>query len=368
MNAVTATRRTLRREWTSFGVLLIVSVGLMGISDTSTVHDLQSAVYTVAGPIMTVVNDASDTAGSYWSALTQIDRLRSQNDQLKQENLTLQEELDRMGAISKLNDDWTKITAAQESVPYQTTPVRVIVRDLSNVGQQTLIISKGSNDGIVVGQTVIDAGGALVGRIATVEATVSTILLISDPTSVVVGKEAISGATGTIYGSVSGNLQMSYVDVSVDVAVTLKGRAVVTAGESLPNTTDISPYPPGLLIGTITSVKPDPNLVVQSATITPAAHLTDATFLLVIVDYRGGFGPAIPSGCITRPAGTGKTATPTRTAAPNPSTSPSAGSTLFCPPIFTAGPSGSVKPTATPGPTATPVPVPTPSQAPSPSQ
>ena len=130
MNAVTATRRTLRREWTSFGVLLIISVGLMGISDTSTVHDLQSGVYTVAGPIMTVVNEAGDTAGSYWSALTQIDRLRSQNEQLKQENLTLQEELNRMGAISKLNDDWTKITAAQGSVPYETTPVRVIVRDL----------------------------------------------------------------------------------------------------------------------------------------------------------------------------------------------------------------------------------------------
>jgi len=53
--------------------------------------------------------------------------------------------------------------------------------------------------------------------------------------------------------------------------------------------------PPGLLIGTITSVTSDPNAVVQSATVAPAAHLTDATFLLVITDYKGGFGPALPS-------------------------------------------------------------------------
>jgi len=41
---------------------------------------------------------------------------------------------------------------------------------------------------------------------------------------------------------------------------------------------------------TITDVVCDPNAVVQSATVSPAAHLTDATFLAVITDYKGGFG------------------------------------------------------------------------------
>ena len=303
MNAISATRRTVRREWTAFGTLLIISVGLMGISDTSTAHDLQSAVNFVSMPVETAINNAADTAGSYWSALTQIDRLRTQNEQLKQENLTLQEQLDRMAAISKLNDDWTKITAAAQSVPYRTTPVRVIVRDLSNVGQQTVIINKGSSDGLTSGQVVIDAGGALVGRIQKVEATVSTILLISDPTSVVVGKETRTGASGTIRGSISSKLQMSIVDVSAEVAATMKGKPVATAGESLPGGCDISPYPPGLLIGTITTVSDDPNVVVQSATVIPAAHLTDATFLLVIMDYRGGFAGGLIEGCPTASPG-----------------------------------------------------------------
>jgi len=133
MNAVTATRRTIRREWTAFGALLIISVGLMGISDTTTAHDLQSAANTLASPVETVINNIADTAGSYFSALTQIDHLRSENEQLKQDNLTLQEELDRMGAISQLNDDWTKITTEQGAIQYQSTPVRVIVRDTSTV-------------------------------------------------------------------------------------------------------------------------------------------------------------------------------------------------------------------------------------------
>jgi rod shape-determining protein MreC len=327
MNAVTATRRTIRREWTAFGALLIISVGLMGISDTTTAHDLQSAANTLASPVETVINNIADTAGSYFSALTQIDHLRSENEQLKQDNLTLQEELDRMGAISQLNDDWTKITTEQGAIQYQSTPVRVIVRDTSTVQVKTLIVNKGSNDGLVVGEVVIDAGGALVGRIETTAATVSTILLITDPTSVVVGKDAKTNAIGPVHGSITGQLQMTYVDVS---ATLTKNGAVVTAGEALPGTGDISPFPPGLLIGTITSVTADRNAVVQGATIQPSAHLTDATFLLVITSYQGGFS-ALPSGCYANPTPSGspgKSAKPTST--PSTGTSPGAGNT--CPP------------------------------------
>jgi rod shape-determining protein MreC len=291
MNVVTATRRTIRREWTTWGTLLILSVGLMGISDTTQAHDLQSAVNWAVSPAETVLSNAADTAGSYWSALTQIDKLRTDSERLRLENQTLKEQLDRMPAISKLNDDWTKITAAQLSVPYRTTPARVIVRDLSDVRPRTLLLNKGSSDGLAPGQVVIDAGGALVGRISEVDATVSMVLLVSDPLAVVVGKEAKSNATGTIRGSISGQLQMSYVDTAT-LAV---GDAVVTAGEALPCTNDISPYPPMLLIGEVVAVSVDPNTPVKSATIKPAAHLTDATFVLIIVDYQGGFGPPVPS-------------------------------------------------------------------------
>ncbi|HEX7491989.1 MAG TPA: rod shape-determining protein MreC [Candidatus Limnocylindrales bacterium] len=326
MNAVTATRRTIRREWTAFGALLIISVGMMGISDTQTAHDLQSIATTIANPAETVVNSLADTVGSYWSALTQIDRLRTQNELLKQQNLTLQEQLDRMPGIGRLNDDWTKITAAAAGLPYQTTPVRVIVRDTATVQKKTLIINKGSNDGLTTGEVVVDAGGALVGRISITATTESTILLINDPSSVVVGKESKSNATGTIRGSISGALLMSYVDVN---ATLTKDEPVVTAGEALPGTSDVSPFPPGLLIGKIQSVSTDPNAVVQSAIITASAHLTDATFLLVITDYKGGFG-ALPSGCVGNPTPSGSPSPTPRPGSPAvPSASASAG---VCPP------------------------------------
>jgi rod shape-determining protein MreC len=284
---ISVTRRTLRREWTIFGILLMLTVGLMGVSGTQTAKDVESTVNYAFQPIETVINDAADTVGSYWSALTQIDRLRTQIDQLRKENQTLQEELARQPAISRLNDDWTKITQEAVAIPYATTAARVIVRDISDVGTRTIILNKGSNDGLAEGQVVIDAGGAIVGRIQSVDASVATVLLVNDPSAVVIGKEAKTGAVGTIRGLVSGKLTMTYVDVAAKLGV---GDAVVTAGESMPGTNDSSPYPPGLLIGTITAVSSDPNAVVQSADVEPAASLADATFVLVITGYRGGFG------------------------------------------------------------------------------
>jgi rod shape-determining protein MreC len=334
MNVVSATRRTIRREWTTWGTLLILSVGLMGVSDTTQAHDLQSAVNTAVSPVETVLSNAADTAGSYWSALTQIDKLRTDSERLRQENLSLKEQLDRMPAVSKLNDDWTKITAAQLSVPYRTTQARVIVRDISDVRKKTLILNKGSDDGLADGQVVIDAGGALVGRITEVDATVSLVLLVNDPSAVVVGTEAKSKATGTIRGSVSGQLQMSYVATGAAPAAgatappgtTLSvGDAVVTEGAALPCTNDTSPYPPALLIGEVIDISSDPNTPVQIATIKPAANLADATFVLVLVDYQGGFGPLIPTATPGIAPSAGASGSPGGSALPRPTASPKAG-------------------------------------------
>jgi rod shape-determining protein MreC len=311
MNTISVTRRTIRREWTIFGVLIMVSVGFMGVSGTQPAQDFESTVNWALSPIETVVNNAADTAGSYWSAITQIDRLRTQIEQYRLENQTLQEQLARMPAISQLNEDWTMITQEAASLPYQTEAARVIVRDISEIRPRTLIINKGTNDGLAEGMVVVDAGGAIVGRIQALNATIAQVLLVNDTTAVVVGKEAKTGAVGTVRGTVSGLLEMAYVDAKQEL---VKGDAVVTAGEALPCTTNRSPYPPGLLIGTIISVAEDPNAVVKSASVMPAAALSDATFVLVIINFKGGFGSPSPApSVIASPS-----ATPSGGATPGP--------------------------------------------------
>ena len=206
------------------------------------------------------------------------------------------------------------------------------MRNITDIGARTFIINRGLADGISLEQVVIDAGGAVVGRVVKVQTYDATILLVNDTSTTVIGREsgpnADPNAIGNVQGQVGGLLLMSYVSSTETLS---KGTAVVTAGMVSPGGDVRSPYPPGLLIGTILSVARDPNQVVQSAVVQPAADLNNIEWVLVITNYEGGF------------------------ASPEPSTSPSpSGSSSVGP---TANPTPAIpRVTPTPGPTPTPPP------------
>jgi cell shape-determining protein MreC len=85
---------------------------------------------------------------------------------------------------------------------------------------------------------------------------------------------------------------MSYVNATDKLT---NGQAVVTAGTVSPGGDVRSPYPPGLLIGTIIKVAKDRNEVVQSAELQAAADLNNIEWVLVITNYQGGFSTPGPS-------------------------------------------------------------------------
>jgi rod shape-determining protein MreC len=277
-------------------LLVTLSVGMMGASGSHFAATIQSDANYMLAPVEGALNDTADTLGSYLSTLTQLDDLRTQNEQLRQENQTLQEELNRMPAISQLTTDWTRVSQAQQDSQYQTIIARVLVRNITDIGLRTFIINRGLADGISLEQVVVDDGGAVVGRVVSVQTYDATILLVNDTSNTVIGREsgpnADPNAVGNVQGQVGGLLQMSYVASTEKLS---KGMAIVTAGMVSAGGDVRSPYPPGLLIGTIISVSTDPNLVVQSAVVQPAADLNNIEWVLVITNYQGGFSTPEPS-------------------------------------------------------------------------
>jgi rod shape-determining protein MreC len=321
--------RFLRGQWVVYGLLVTLSVGMMGASGSHTAATIQSDANYMLNPVEVALDDTADTVVSYWSAILQLDNVRTENQQLRQENQNLTEELARMGAISQLNTDWTKVSQAQQSSQYQTTIARVVVRNITDIGPRTFIINRGVADGISLGEVVIDDGGAVVGRVLSVQTYDATILLVNDTSAVVIGEEADTGAIGTIQGEISGLLQMSYVNSTDKLS---KGQTVVTAGMVLDEEDVRSPYPPGLLVGTIVSVSRDPNQVVQSAVVQPAADLDNIDWVLVISNYQGGFtspepsaSPSSSASSSLNPKSTPTPATPRVTPTPGPTPTPPPG-------------------------------------------
>lgn len=146
--------------------------------------------------------------------------------------------------------------------------------------RQRLILDAGSSDGVVLGQSVIDAGG-LVGQIIEVTPTTATVLLITDPDHAVPVLVARNGVRLVAYGRGRGDrLELTNIPLSGDVRV---GDTIITSGLG-------GRFPPGFPVGTVSELRPDDSRTYLLGVIDPAAQLDrgrDVLLLREVVESGG---------------------------------------------------------------------------------
>jgi rod shape-determining protein MreC len=285
MTTLFATRAARRRAVT-FTILLSISLILMAVSSSPGVTEFQNAIGFALRPIQGAIHDVADSVASAVGAVGEIQGLHSDNAALRRENERLTADNLRAQAIEKENEQLTGLLQLRNSLSYQTAAAEVIARE-SSEARRTVTISKGTDDGIENGDVVIAEGGALVGRITQAGPNFSTVTLISDRSSTVIGETETSTARGDVVGQLGGALIMQNIDSTIPVKA---GEQVLTAGIELAGGIR-SPYPKNLLIGEVTDIKHDANSVVQTAYLLPTTNLDKITFVLVILDYDGGLPP-----------------------------------------------------------------------------
>lgn len=202
----------------------------------------------VVAPIQRGVSIVVRPVRNFFSSLGDLSSLRSENERLTERvdeaevraerAAAIEDELAELRAELELDEPWFKM---------QATAVEVI----ANQGQNytwSIIISKGSDEGIKPNMAVIDgSAGGLVGRtVEPITENTSTVLLMTDP------RHAARARIENVedHGLIEGNggaedLSMDWVntDASVD-----NGAAVVTA------TYDGGIYPPNIPIGEVSNV------------------------------------------------------------------------------------------------------------------
>ncbi|WP_349408024.1 rod shape-determining protein MreC [Pseudalkalibacillus sp. SCS-8] len=193
--------------------------------------------------------------------LNEYDKLASRVKDLKKDNETLRQTLDKKESLS----DFTV---------WQAT---VIGRSPEKLWYQTVQIDKGKQAGIEPNMAVISAKG-LIGKVDKVSAFHSTIELISshDPNSRI--SAVIHGEDERIHGLIQGYdpkrkvLLMKMIGIDKELK---KGQTVTTSGYG-------GVFPKGLEIGKIVDVEPDKVEPTQTAYIQPAADLYDIDHVMVV--------------------------------------------------------------------------------------
>lgn len=278
-----------RRQAVLYVALLTISLLLLAFSDSPPIKQVRSGVGFAMAPIQNVLRETGQTVSSFFATLGEIDRLRQENQALTTQVNELATQNRSLEALRVQNQQLTDVLQVRSSLAYDSVAAEVISRRITSQ-EHVISLDKGANAGIERDDPVIGSGGALVGQVTEVGPNYSRVLLITDERMNVVGLLESSRGVGTIRGRLERPLEMDGIAATNTVNL---GEAVVTAGIELSE--DVrSPYPKGLLIGTIADVERSPDQLFQTALVAPAANFETLEYVLVITDYEGGLPPISP--------------------------------------------------------------------------
>jgi rod shape-determining protein MreC len=262
----------------------IASLLMLLTSQTEQAMSLQQASARALEPVRASVAGLGQGMAGLFGAIGEIDRLRSENDALRNQLAGAQQRIAQLAEDAAENVELRQLLGLTKSLDMKLLPVRIIARDPSNLSWE-VGIDAGRNQGLKVGMPVVGSAagaGALAGSVVSVGSDTAQVRFVVDTRSSVVALDQQSRALGEIQGQLGGQL----VFVKVPITEKLRpGDSVISAGLILANG-PASLYPKGLLIGTIQAVQPDVNALTQTAFVHPALDLMRVERLMVVLSAK----------------------------------------------------------------------------------
>jgi rod shape-determining protein MreC len=293
--------KTVRRRRAVLALLVVLSLLLLtayfGESSGGRLHGLQRDFLTVVSPIqdgankaLKPVRDLFSWFGNTLHAKSQLGQALAQTDRLRRELVANQAEkreyhellglyhLDHLGV-----GDYQPVTAT------------VIGKD-PNVWYSTVAIDAGESSGVRIDDPVINSEG-LVGKVAQVASDGALVDLLTDSAMGVSARVGTSDATGLLQPKVGdpNDLLLQYLPTNSQANA---GEYVVTAGSATPGE---SLYPPGILIGQVTSVNEES--AYKSVNVRPVANLHDLDIVQVLTAASGSRASQLTQTAASLPTG-----------------------------------------------------------------
>jgi rod shape-determining protein MreC len=238
-------------------------------------QDFKSRMAVVAEPVYQLANIPAEMGEWFASRFRTTDSIRLDNERLLAENLLLKGKVQRLASLEAENTRLRQLLNSSALVG-NTVLIAELVGVAPDPARQIVVISKGSEDGVYLGQPVLDAEG-LFGQVIDISANQSRVMLITDSTHAVPvqvnrnGVRAIAEGTGLM-----DTLVLSNLVVTTDIKV---GDLLMSSGLG-------GGFPAGYPVATVVEVTPDPGqpfLVVKAR---PTAQLDRSRQLLLVYPLR----------------------------------------------------------------------------------
>ncbi len=233
-------RETSSRLLPTFITLLVVGVLLMTIDvrleGKGIVGVLRSGTQAIVAPLQEAASLVVNPVADMFESLTNVASLREQNLSLRAELAEAQAELvgvqDRLAQLALLE----QLYGMDNADPSLGQTVANVIGKV----ESAFVVDKGSHDGVVVGQPVIDTNGYVVGTVRTVTSGSATIVPITT------GRNGITVLVNAQVGTLTPQVNTSEMRLLIGDArgPVLEGDRVVTSAASIS-------YPAGLPVGVV---------------------------------------------------------------------------------------------------------------------
>lgn len=235
----------------------------------------ESAVSVVATPFYWITDLPSRFLDWIGDASRGRETLVQENEQLRAESLLLKAKVQKLAALEAENVRLRELLNSSALLDDS-----VLVAELIGVSpdprHHEIIINKGRDDGIYVGQPVLDAVG-LMGQVIMVGPLHSRVLLITDATHALPvqinrnGVRSVAEGVGQYY-----ELELQHVAATTDIKV---GDLLVSSGLG-------GRFPAGYPVAVVSEVIIDPGQPFATVKATPSAALTRSRHVLLVFTQK----------------------------------------------------------------------------------
>ena len=234
-------------------------------------HQTRQQASLLVQPLWTVAGWPGRFAETLYDDAGTLSQLTAENERLRNELLVNSARTARLQTLAADNQRLRELLGAARrgNLDVQLAPILDVDLDPT---RQRLVLDAGANDGVRIGQSVIDAGG-VVGQIIGLTPMHATVLLLTDPSHAVPVAVARSGVRLVAYGDGRSDvLQLPSIPLSSDIKV---GDKLVTSGLG-------GRFPAGFPVGTIMSLQPDDSRAFLLGEVRPAAQLDRGRDVLLL--------------------------------------------------------------------------------------
>jgi rod shape-determining protein MreC len=233
---------------------------------------VRSAISTIVYPIQATA--ALPVTFSDWvqTLFSDRDDMQEQIAVLEANNLLMSTRLQKLQTLERENMRLRELLGSSFRLQERVQVAELVTIDLDPFSQQ-VIIDKGNNYGVYVGQPVLDAQGVM-GQVVETSHLSSRVILLTDPSHSIPVQINRNGLRGVVTGRGLGEpLEMDYLPQNADVR---EGDLLVTSGLG-------GRFPIGYPVGMVTKVDYQMGQAFTKILVEPAAKLSTSRELMLVM-------------------------------------------------------------------------------------